>query len=57
MTFPIDAFFHWVTTSQRENQELLEKEQKRIERKKFVKGLDPSKLAPLHRRKWLNIKL
>ena len=51
LIFPLDTFFNWVVQSGREALERREKERKRIERKKFVKGLDPNKLAPLHRRK------
>jgi hypothetical protein len=49
MPFPIDTFFHFVVQQSRGNQELREKEQKAEDRKKFVKGLDPNKLAPIHR--------
>jgi magnesium-transporting ATPase (P-type) len=49
VTFPLDAFFHWVVASSREAAEIREKARKHEDRKKFVKGLDPNKLAPLHR--------
>lgn len=49
MSFPLDAFFHWVVRSSRESADFRDKQKKIQDRKKFVKGLDPNKLAPLHR--------
>jgi len=51
VSVPLDVFFNWVVTSSRESEAEREKIQKRQDRKKFIKGLDPNKLAPLHRRK------
>ena len=51
VSVPLDVFFNWVVAASRENDSVKDKERKRQDRKKFVKGLDPNKLAPLHRRK------
>jgi hypothetical protein len=51
VTVPLDAFFHWVVSASREADETQRKQKKKEDCKKFVKGLDPNKLAPLHRRK------
>jgi hypothetical protein len=51
VTVPLDAFFHWVVSASRDADETQRKQKKKEDRKKFVKGLDPNKLAPLHRRK------
>ena len=53
LTFPIDCFLHFVAKRQRESSEWADKQHKKEEKKKFVKGLDPNKLAPLRRRKLL----
>lgn len=53
ITFPIDRFLYFITESKREKEAYLEKQKKIAEKKKFTKGLDPSKLAPIHRCKSL----
>jgi len=49
--FPIDMFLNWIKTQNQEREVIIEKEKKIEDRKKFVKGLDLNKLAPIHRRK------
>ena len=51
--FPIDTFLNWIKTQKQEREVIIEKEKKIEDRKKFVKGLDLNKLAPIHRRKKL----
>ena len=51
LIFPTDAFFNWLTESKHQKEIEAEKERKRQDKKKFVKGMDPNKLAPLQRRK------
>ena len=53
--FPMDTFFNFVLQANRDRQVAWEKERKQQDRKKFIKGLDPNKLAPIHRRKFLNM--
>jgi hypothetical protein len=50
-TFPVDSFFYFLKVRAHQKEEEAEKQHKKDEKKKFVKGLDPSKLAPLQRRK------
>jgi hypothetical protein len=47
--FPIDGFIFHVGLEIRNKKQRLEKHKKREERNKFTKGLDASKLAPLHK--------
>ena len=53
-SFPVDCFLNFISTRTRVREEVSEKERKKEEKKKFVKGLDPTKLAPIHRRKIYN---
>ncbi len=57
IVFPIDSFFHWITKSKQEKEEMLEEEQRKLNEKKFAKGFDPNKLAPIHRRKYFRFNL
>jgi hypothetical protein len=47
--YPTDGFLHFLNKWQREREVYAEKDEKRKKKKKFTKGLDPSKLAPIHR--------
>jgi hypothetical protein len=47
--FPIDIFLNFLSTSHQETITAREKETKRREKKKFLKGLNAAKLAPLLR--------
>lgn len=53
--YPTDGFLHFLNQWQRDREVQREKEEKRKKKKKFTKGLDPSKLAPLHRCKFLTL--
>ena len=48
---PTDSFFNWLKESKHKKEELLEEEKRKQDEKKFAKGFDPNKLAPVHRRK------
>lgn len=49
--FPTDSFFNWITSSKLLRQDELEAQQRKEDEKKFAKGFDLNKLAPIHRRK------
>ena len=48
-TLPIDRFLYFIDKWAREEIYYQEKQKKLDEKKKFTKGLDPNKLAPIHR--------
>jgi magnesium-transporting ATPase (P-type) len=50
--FPTDGFIHFMAKWQKERELQVEKEEKRRKKKKFTKGLDATKLAPIHRCKF-----
>ena len=47
--YPTDGFLHFITQWQRDREVQVEKELKRKKKRKFTKGLDPTKLAPIQR--------
>lgn len=49
MSIPIERFLFHLSEWRREEVELQEKKKKIEDKKKFTKGLDPNKLAPIHR--------
>ena len=51
IVFPTDSFFNWLTSNSHRREEEREEEQRKEDEKKFAKGFDLSKLAPIHRRK------
>jgi hypothetical protein len=51
LVFPTDSFFNWLTTSRHQKEDEQEESKRKEDEKKFAKGFDPSKLAPIHRRK------
>ena len=51
IVFPTDSFFNWLTTNRHQREEEMEEEKRKEDEKKFAKGFDLSKLAPIHRRK------
>lgn len=51
IVFPTDSFFNWLTTIRHQREGAMEEEKRKEDEKKFAKGFDLSKLAPIHRRK------
>jgi hypothetical protein len=51
LVFPTDSFFNWLTTSRHQKEDEEEELKRKEDEKKFAKGFDPNKLAPIHRRK------
>lgn len=49
VVFPVDRFLYFLNQWSESNRAYYEKEKKIKEKKKFTKGLDPSRLAPIQR--------
>jgi hypothetical protein len=49
ITFPVETFFTFVKTDITESKEKRIRQERKIQKRRFTKGLDPEKLAPLRK--------